>query len=68
MDMSSIQAALPTQQPAADYYNSSAFRSEYYTQNPTSTYPSHTPQGTSTLKIHILMFLNKNKGKENAMS
>lgn len=63
MDMSSIQATLPAQQPAVDYYSSAAFRSEYYTQNPTSTYGSHMPQGTYTLKIHKLMYVNKNRGK-----
>jgi hypothetical protein len=45
LDMGPIQAALPTQQPDADYYSSGAFRSEFYTQNPASTYASHMPQG-----------------------
>ncbi|XP_078181916.1 uncharacterized protein LOC144575590 isoform X1 [Carex rostrata] len=45
MDMSHMQAALPAQQPDADYYSSGAFRPEFYTQNPTSTYASHLPQG-----------------------
>ncbi|KAJ1686711.1 hypothetical protein LUZ63_018101 [Rhynchospora breviuscula] len=45
MDMSSLQAALPAQQPAADYYSTGAYGSQFYTQNPASTYASPMPQG-----------------------
>ncbi|KAJ3703104.1 hypothetical protein LUZ61_006809 [Rhynchospora tenuis] len=45
MDMSSLQAALPLQQPAADYYSTGAYGSQFYTQNPASTYTSPMPQG-----------------------
>ncbi|KAJ4767169.1 ARF GAP-like zinc finger-containing protein ZIGA4 [Rhynchospora pubera] len=45
MDMTSLQAALPVQQPAADYYSTGAYGSQFYTQNPASTYASPMPQG-----------------------